>query len=353
MFNKGQEQNQDVKDGSTAIQAGNNVVVINNGLNYTQAKEVALDVFKSNFIQLAGEAKEIARQRAEEITEKFLQKLQAENPNGLSQAQTPDFQYGLFAVQRDYARTADENLGDLLVDLLVDRTKHPRRDMTQIVLNESIAIAPKLTEEQIAALSIIFYIRYCVTSGIIEFDQIGLILDKYVKPFVELLPESLAAFQHLEFTGCGTAQMTSISLEEIFFNRFQGFLVKGFDPQQLSGCAFLFNPQQQLVSRSAFDPSKLQIKAQNKNHLSEILEQMKLTKIDSERIEKAFEVNRLSPEEIKGKFIQLRPYLEKLFLLWESTELRKFTLTSVGIALGHANIKRITGEFADLKIWIN
>jgi hypothetical protein len=28
-------------------------------------------------------------------------------------------------------------------------------------------------------------------------------------------------------------------------------------------------------------------------------------------------------------------------------------LTSVGISIGHANIKRLVGEFAKLSIWIN
>jgi len=33
--------------------------------------------------------------------------------------------------------------------------------------------------------------------------------------------------------------------------------------------------------------------------------------------------------------------------------MKKFTLTSLGIAIGHANIKRLIGEFANLSIWIN
>jgi hypothetical protein len=79
MLNKDQEQN--VAEGSTAIQAGGNVTIT--GLTYTDVRNVALDVFKANFYELAGVAKEIAKARAEEITEAFLSKLQQENPDGL------------------------------------------------------------------------------------------------------------------------------------------------------------------------------------------------------------------------------------------------------------------------------
>jgi hypothetical protein len=189
MLNKGDEQTQQVGEGATAIQAAGNVVV-NNGLSYTEVRAVVMDVFRSNFLQLAGEAKDVARQRAEEITDKFLAKLQMENPAGLSQAPTPDFQYGLFSVQRDFARTADVNLGDLLVDLLVDRTKHPHRNMLQIVLNECLLVAPKLTNEQLSALAIVFLLKYCSSSGIVTFQQLSAQLDKFVRPFIDTLPRN-------------------------------------------------------------------------------------------------------------------------------------------------------------------
>lgn len=42
-----------------------------------------------------------------------------------------------------------------------------------------------------------------------------------------------------------------------------------------------------------------------------------------------------------------------LFETWSESAMKNFTLTSVGIAIGYANIKRLVGEFANLSIWIN
>ncbi len=352
MLNKGDEQTQQVGQGATAIQAAGNVVV-NNGLSYSEVRAVVLDVFRSNFLQLVGEAKEVARQRAEEITDKFLEKLQNENSAGLSQATTPDFQYGLFSVQRDFARTADTDLGDLLVDLLVDRTKHPQRDMVQIVLNECLIVAPKLTNEQLSALAIVFFLKYCNTTGILTFQQLAVQLNQFVRPFLDTLPRGSASYQHLEFAGCGTVQVTSSSLEDILWKRYQGLFDKGVDGAELSGAAFYFNADQQLTGPCALDASKIQVRAQNLEHLEKLVVAYRVSSEDAERLRQVFGRNRLNAAEIKAKCIEQLPYLQSLFDLWMSTPLLNITLTSVGIGLAHANIKRLTGEFADLSIWVN
>ena len=48
-----------------------------------------------------------------------------------------------------------------------------------------------------------------------------------------------------------------------------------------------------------------------------------------------------------------RPYMASMIDVWENSLMKNFTLTSVGIAIGHANVKKNLGEFTDLSIWIN
>jgi hypothetical protein len=67
----------------------------------------------------------------------------------------------------------------------------------------------------------------------------------------------------------------------------------------------------------------------------------------------SLEIGKMSDNEIKEKIIAIRPYMAEVFETWTNSSLQTFTLTSVGIAIGHANIKRLIGEFADLAIWIN
>ena len=120
---------------STSFQAQN--IIINQGASEQEVREIALNVFKDNFIELSDIAKNTAKIRAEEITNDFVKKLQNENPEALNKAQDPDFQDALFNVQKEYAKSGDKELGDLLVNLLADRTQHDQRTIAQIEIGRA------------------------------------------------------------------------------------------------------------------------------------------------------------------------------------------------------------------------
>lgn len=100
--------------------------------------------------------------------------------------------------------------------------------------------------------------------------------------------------------------------------------------------------------------SKLQIRANSQETLEKLLnENMLMSEDIKSKIIQLFNTNKMTDDEIKQKVILLRPYMSQVFDAWTNSSMKSFTLTSVGIAIGHANIKRFSGEFADLRIWIN
>jgi len=345
------KQEQQSGDNSTNIQADQ--ITVNQGLSYADVKEVALDVFRANFYELVGKANETAGARAEEITEKFLKKLQAENPSAFSKAEEPAFQRALFTVQQEYASTGDKDLGDLLVDLLVDRSKHEHRDILQIVLNESLSTASKLTEDQLAALAIIFLFRYTQRHDIGNHELLAEYFDKYVLPFVGKLTKTESCYQHLEFTSCGSVSMSSIMLVTILKNFYQGLFLNGFDPDEVAKREVSIGVDNRFFIQCLNDSSKLQVKALNKDGLEKDLDSNSIGAEDKIKIIELFNLGLMSDEEAIKKCVYIRPYMEEVFSTWASSSMANFKLTSVGIAIGHANIKRLTGEFANLSIWIN
>lgn len=347
------DQNQQVSDSGTAIQAGGSVTLINTGLSYSDVREVALDVFRANFFELSGIAKDTARARAEQVTEEFLSKLEKENPNGLGKANDPDFQYALFTVQREYARTGDKDLGDLLVDLLVDRSKQEQRDILQIVLNESLNTAPKLTDNQLAALAMVFLFKYTQNFGVGNHEMLGQYLDKHVAPFGPKLLKNMAGYQHLEFCGCGSIGLGTMNLETILGKTYQGQFLKGFDPKEISERDISIGNDPRFFIPCLNDRSRTQVRANSKEGLEKMFESLNVLADDRSKILALFDLNKMSDSEIKTKCIEIRPYMADVFDTWSGSAIAQFTLTSVGIAIGHANIKRLVGEFADLSIWIN
>ncbi|MEQ9006734.1 MAG: hypothetical protein RLP12_02545 [Ekhidna sp.] len=351
MLNK--DQNQDVGESASAIQAGGNVTVVNVGVTPSEAREIALDVAKATFYELTGAAKETANSRVEEITDQVIKKLEKEFPAGLQKAIDPDFQYALFTVQKEYARNGDKDLGDLLVDLLVDRSKQNQRDILQIVLNESLATAPKLTDTHLAALAVIFLFKYTQHLRIGNHQMLGEYLDKHVLPFVSKLSKNPAGYQHLEFSNCGAVGLAGNTLQSILGITYQGQFLKGFEQSEIANRGIGIGCDQRFFIPCLNDPSKIQVKANSKENLEKLLDKEIVSIEDRTKIVELFDLGKMSEEEIKEKVISIRPYMADVFEIWSNSGMQTFTLTSVGMAIGHANIKRLVGEFASLSIWIN
>jgi hypothetical protein len=58
-------------------------------------------------------------------------------------------------------------------------------------------------------------------------------------------------------------------------------------------------------------------------------------------------------DKISQKLSAFDPSISKIFQLWGETPLKNLTLTSVGMAIGHTNLRLVSGWSADLSIWIN
>ena len=112
-------------------------------------------------------------------------------------------QHALFSAQKEYARTGDKDLESLLVDILVDRAGATERNIKQIVLDEALSVAPKLTSEQMDALTVNFLIVRTVSS-INSLEAFNSYLDVYITPFVGTLTTGASCYEHLEYTGCGS-----------------------------------------------------------------------------------------------------------------------------------------------------
>jgi hypothetical protein len=216
-----------------------------------------------------------------------------------------------------------------------------------------VFIAPKLTDTQLSCLAIIFLFRYTQNYGIGNHAMLGQYFDKHVQPFNGHLVKNNASYQHLEFTGCGSIQMGEISLEDVLGQTYQGLFLKGFDSTEIGARDITAYLDQKFFIPCLNDSTKLQVRANSKEALDKQLDAFSIQGNDRDRIISLFNHGKMSPQEIREKCIQIRPYMKEVFNTWSESPMKAFTITSVGMAIGHANIKRLIGEFADLSIWVN
>ena len=73
---------------------------------------------------------------------------------------------------------------------------------------------------------------------------------------------------------------------------------------------------------------------------------------DKTKIKSLLTNNLMSEEEIKKIFVDNCDFMVKPMEIFNETQISHFLLSSVGIAIGYANLKQKLGYFSDLSIWI-
>ncbi|MEN3787533.1 LPO_1073/Vpar_1526 family protein [Aeromonas veronii] len=352
-----QVQKQQGGDSSTNLQGQS--IVINQGISYSDARDIALDVYKLNFLKLSQDAAELARSRAEEITDSFLKELQATNEAALIQMKQPAMQAALFEAQKQYAKSGDEELEHMLVDILVQRASTPERNTKQIVLDEALEVACKLTNEQLNILSLNFALTRLSRGNINSPDSFINYINNELLVFTNPNDDYHESwFEHLAYSGCVTLLDSSWYKEipELMLNYYPAIFQKGFDQEEFE--AFVGKPISQFGSllMQCFHAVNLY----QFNLMSEELLAEKANKIGIEaetvnNLKGLFKNKLMSQVEIKEWLLMKAPGLSVLLNNWGGgdNKLSKLQLTSVGIALAQANYKKKVKDINfDLGIWI-
>jgi hypothetical protein len=341
-------QRQSGGDNSTNYQVAGNLHV---GLSYSDAKAIAEEVFCKNYLQLATEAASIAEERAREISEKFLSRLYREAPEALANARSPDFQRALFRVQEEFATTGDADLGDLLVDILVDRSQQSGNSLRQVVLNEALKTAPRLTGAQVHTLSAIFLARN-VNIGANSIPALHSAIRKFWLPIVKGLPRpSDANMGHIAYAGCGSIEMTQVSFADLFTERYPGLLTLGFSEEEQPWVRPLMDKG--VIVPCLRDPAKLQVEAVSSTELERRLQLCPLGE-HADKVRHLFKTNLMPAEEIIAEISAIDAEIARFYESWSTSPMRNCTLTSVGIAIAHANMKRILGsDVPSVDLWIS
>lgn len=346
MFEK---QVQSVAPGGIAIQADGSVQV---GLSYEATRQLALDVYHANFPTLVSEAAGLARARAEELTDKFLTRLVHENPTGFNQATQPDFQNALLNAQRDHACAGDAELADLLVDLLVDRTKRGSRDVLRLVLDEALKTAPKLTEQQLAVLAVAFVVGYTRSQAN---TWVGCVdwMTRHIVPTLEHAAITKSTLSHLQFTGCVTSNgVRQVDLAPGMFPEYGGFFQTGFTDDELLAQGLSENAAK-YIKPLVGKPGLNWVAVARARDIESLLISGELSNEDALKLRELLTGHSQSLEEFRAQVLTDMPFMQRVFDMWSKEELGGVALTSVGMAIGHAYVKKsVKNEFAHLSVWI-
>jgi hypothetical protein len=344
------KKTQEAGDNSLNLQAEN--ITVNTGLSIAHVKEIALEVFEANFYKLAGVAKETANQRAKEITDQFLKELAAKNPEGLKASEDPDFQHSLFQVQKEYARCGDKELGDILVDILVNRSKEKERSLLQVVLNESLSIAPKLNTTQLDILACCFNIVYTRRLNILTPQMFAGYLNNAVLIFAGAVGEKYSNYRHLEYVGCASIRTGSRDIVSVLLKTYKAIFCKGFERDLLNEIADDDPNIWRTIIPCLHNANLIQVSGMDDDVIKKVCNQNEISEKNTNKLIQFNNQQMMNNQEATDYLKSICPKFDEFITNVNMTAFKSLELTSVGIAIAHAHSRKKAGFDGDLSIWI-
>jgi hypothetical protein len=342
------KQSQKARNLSVNIQAETLSVT---GISVTEARQIALDVFKANAPELAGIARDLFESRGKEFIERYLEDLSCRRPEALDSFRDPDMLYVLFIAQREYARSGRDDLQQMLVDLLVQRTT--ATDLERIVLNEAITVAPKLTDAQVDTLSLVLLLvhgppmRYSFQ----DMDEFGVYVKRNIVPFINESLQDFATYLHLKYTGCASMDSGGVGVVMRMENAFPGCFTLGLTQEQLQNA----DPNGRLADLIVpcfHYPPALQFKPMDEATFRALCAGRGFTVPQIDGLLFLHSARMLDAASAAMLLARIDPRLNIAADQPIGNSLVDIQLTSVGIAIANANIRRRTNQEFDLRIWI-
>jgi hypothetical protein len=342
-------QQQEAGDNSANYQAQ---TINQYGLSYRDTKEIAEDVVKVKFIEFQNIANQAAKERDEYITNSVLEKLQNSNPHLLEAFKEPSMQSALYSAQKGFVISGEKEVGDLLVDILVDRANQQERDLKQIVLDESLEVVPKLTLNQLDTLTLIFLLKYSSNKNINSLESFKSYLEVWLKPFTVNLSKESSCYQHLEYCNCGSISAASIRIEEIFMQTHKGLFCTGSTKEEFEhSYGDLLNFGDMLIP-GLHKTNHLIVRAMNDEFLRTEASNQNLTEENIVKLKQFYDNTPMQPDEVKSYLETQGEFMKTLIASWNESKMKNMTLTTVGISIAQANFRKKTGITIDLSLWI-
>ncbi|WP_229611603.1 LPO_1073/Vpar_1526 family protein [Vibrio parahaemolyticus] len=331
------------------------IVVHKQGLSYSDCKEVALDVYKSNYLQLSSDAAALAYQRAEHLLDQLLIKLKENQQESLAAFQDPGMQTAIYDAQKAFVRSGDEDLEAVLVDLLQERFNSEERDLKQIILDQALNVASMLTSQQMDILSLVFIFTQTKRNGLGTLEEFYQYLESTIAPLTSELTGSELCYQHLKFSGCCSLYETSTikPIEELIRSSYPAFFSKGFELSDINLEEARVEKVKPLFLQCFHYPNLLQFNALNADDLKTKCTGVGLNEDEVRIIVQLFNSTTMSTQEIKQHLSDKFDYMEELLSKWVATSLNKVSMSTVGIAIAQINYRIKTGNSLDIGVWLD
>ncbi|HJQ01947.1 MAG TPA: LPO_1073/Vpar_1526 family protein [Jatrophihabitans sp.] len=350
MFDRDKKLNQSGGTDSTNTQAGRDVVIVQ-GNSLSEVRDFVREAISANALAMRQIAREVIEERISTFSELLMERAKSD-PELVSATADPDMQHALIDAGLGFARSGDEDMAGILVDLLADRSKEESRSLLALVINDAVTIAPRLTDGEIAILTIYWRLAHTINYAVTSSDALAAFVKTDIAPLVPFLPSGDANYLHLQSLGCAVVQISEIYFQQVWNQTYTALFTQGFTLDEIPEAIHQPLVDSSLLVQHMRDPTRLQINVLNEQQLRAGVAGQAI-EAHVEDIVNFMKSRPMQSDELIEHLAQIDPVMRDLAAIWASTSLRYLRLSAVGIAIAHANWRHLTGMTAPLSTWIS
>jgi hypothetical protein len=352
------KQGQNAAEGATAIQAARDVNY-NEGISPAQMVEI-IDSVQQLVQVYTAQSKDIMEQRLQSFRDGLIKEFSGQGNGKAAAFSDPDFQGALLDAQKAVARSGDKSLEGVLVDLVSQKSQCEKKDRLSLTLNDAIAKAGSMTNEDFDLLALIFVFKNMQMGLIPDLNSLAERLKIVFEPLAANPAEGELAISYLESHGCLRTTVGGIgtfkSGFEILVQRYPGALTKGVARGQLEQVfpagTPLWDPRSDIVHQSSFGDELLLLVPGDAEMIDKVFENSGLSDRPGSAYADLARSHPISAEEFFRSAAENFEGAQRVVEKYDSSGARDAILTAVGLALAHARLSKFEFFSAPLSIWV-
>lgn len=320
---------------NTIIQAQNYYAGDSTKITIAQVQEISQQVVQHELDKFSDSAIETLNQRFDEFTLNYISRQSETAPGGFESLKQPFMQRALRTAKIEFGASGEPDIGESLVNILVDLSEKKPGMMHSILLNDALTVVPKLAKPHVAALTTSLIMTLTVMNRITSRQDFYAFLVENVLPIADTLPTDSIPYRHLVFTQTAWLQPFPQSIGTRLHETYGGIFTVGFEKSDIPTEIEDFYGS--LFVDHDTDPNRVRFAAGTKSLLDAHIASNSRLSSHSDWIHNQFDSTRMQPDDIVKEIGDDVPGMAKVLTTFADTDLDSINLTSLGIVIAHAN----------------
>lgn len=321
------------------------------GITVTEALEISKMVVKQELDLYTKDALKTAEDRFKAIANRTVDRINSDRPDLFPKFKDPAIQIALYETYKKYIETGDDELGDNLINMLIDRLEIEHRCTKQFVIDDARIILSKLSTANLSFLALyVFALLNIPTNQKNDYVQIIKKLNKIVEQAALVTDLDLA---YLKQTGCamGVAMIhVNQHIAESLLKTYEYYFSSGITLDlfnQLSTKHHINLNEDSFISTISLadnlPDNMVGLRFSSEMRFYDFFSTKNLPDIKSFFEEFIARQNKANVNDVKQFHISLDGNWQKVFALWDKESVSTLSIMPVGLYIGSVYLSRALG----------